>query len=243
VTRKEYVEQVLSALNHTTTKEKREIRAEIDAHIEDHICDLMGLGYSEKLAEERTMLRMGDPEEVGRELNKQYPMRWLLIRWIAMVLAVIVLLTLAGPLQKRLRSSMDSLWGRWQPERVADLTEMGDADGPLVTAVWDPGVEIHVEDVHIRVYQAGVDDPVNGGEAWLAVSWWRDNPFFPQPDTGKMEFYINGELAQWGAFWFSDCIRGIPVTVEPGDDIELSMKIYGTKYTRTVELPWEEAAT
>jgi len=236
------VEQVLSALNHTTTKEKREIRAEIDAHIEDHICDLMDLGYSEKLAEERTMLRMGDPEEVGRELNKQYPMRWLLIRWIAMALTIIVLLTLAGPLQKRLRSSVDSLWGRWQPEHVADLAEMGDADGPLVTVVWDPGVEIHAEDVHIRVYQAGVDDPVNGEEAWLAISCWRDNPFLRQPDTGSMEFCINGELAQWGSFYFSDCIRGIPFTVKPGDEIELRLNIYGTEYTQIVELPWEEAA-
>jgi len=242
VTRKEYVEQVLSALTHITAKEKISVCAEIDAHIEDHICALLDLGYSEDLAEERTMLRMGDPEEVGRELNKQYPMGWLIVRWVAMALTIIVLLTLSGPLQKRLRSSVDSLWARWMPQHEADLTVMEDSEGPLVTAAWDPGVEIHAEDVHIRVYQAGVDDPVNGEEAWLAISWWRDNPLLQQPGTGMMEFYIDGELAQWGSFWFSESTRGIPVTVEYGDSLELSVEIYGEEYTRTIMLPWEEAA-
>lgn len=241
--RREYVEQVISALNHTTTKEKRAIRAEIDAHIEDHICDLINLGYSEELAEERTMLRMGNPQEVGRELNRQYPVQWLILRWVAMMLAIIVFLILSGPLQKRLSNSVDSLWARWRPEHVADLAEMEDKNGVLVTAVWDPGAEIHAEDVHIRIYQAGVDDPVNGEEAWLGVAWWRDNPLLQQPDSSMMEFYINGETGQWGSFYFSDCVRGIPVTVKPGDDIELRMKIYGTEYVQIVELPWEEAAT
>ena len=35
---------------------------------------LLELGYSPELAEERTLDAMGDPKEVGRELNRQYPL-------------------------------------------------------------------------------------------------------------------------------------------------------------------------
>ena len=69
------MEQVLANLRRVTPDERAAIRGEIDGHIEDHICDLIELGYDEKLAEERAMAAMGDPEEVGRELDKQYPLR------------------------------------------------------------------------------------------------------------------------------------------------------------------------
>ena len=70
MTRNEYVDRVLSVMRHVTAKEREAIRAELDAHIEDHICDLLDLDYDEALAEERTMALRGDPEEVGRELDK-----------------------------------------------------------------------------------------------------------------------------------------------------------------------------
>ena len=72
MTRREYTDTVLSALRRVTEDERRAIRSEIDGHMEDHICALLDLGYDESLAEERTMALMGDPAEVGRELNRQY---------------------------------------------------------------------------------------------------------------------------------------------------------------------------
>ena len=71
MTRQEYTDRVLANLRRVTRSERAAIREELDAHMEDHICDLLDLGYDEALAEERTMQRMGDPEEVGRELDKQ----------------------------------------------------------------------------------------------------------------------------------------------------------------------------
>ena len=100
--RKTYIETVLSALRHVTQREREAIRAEIDGHIEDHMADLLELDYPPELAEERTLSAMGDPAEVGRELNKQYPLRWLTVCWIARllsawtILAVLLLLLSAG---------------------------------------------------------------------------------------------------------------------------------------------------
>ena len=85
---------MLSGLRRLTGPEREAVRAELDAHMEDHICDLLDLGYDEALAEERTMQRMGDPEEVSRELNKQYPLRWLILKWAAMALTATLALML-----------------------------------------------------------------------------------------------------------------------------------------------------
>lgn len=232
---------MLATLRRMTKREKEAVRAELDGHIEDHICALMELGYSEELAEERTMLRMGDPAEIGRELNRQYPLGWLVLRWAAAVLALLVLLSLTGPLRLRLGSAADSLRARWRPEREADLAIMQDQNGALVETLWDPDAEIRGEDFHLRVYQAGLKDPAQDTEAWLAVAWWRENPLLPQPENGMLRIYIDGELAEWGSFYLSDCVRCIPVTVEYGDQLEVVMEVYGREYRQTVLLPWEEA--
>ena len=70
--RRQYTEQVLSSLRRVTQRERESIRAELDGHMEDHMEALRELGYDEPEAEARTLAAMGDPAEVGRELNRQY---------------------------------------------------------------------------------------------------------------------------------------------------------------------------
>ena len=79
--RRDYTDRVLSSLRRVTEKEREAIRSELDGHIEDHMEALRELGYDEELAEERAIAAMGEPDEVGRELNKQYPFRWLVAKW------------------------------------------------------------------------------------------------------------------------------------------------------------------
>ena len=70
--RRDYTDRVLSSLRRVTEKEREAIRSELDGHIEDHMEALRELGYDEELAEERAIAAMGEPDEVGRELNRQY---------------------------------------------------------------------------------------------------------------------------------------------------------------------------
>lgn len=79
MTPSEYRDRVLAGLRRLTPEEREAVRRELDGHIEDHMEALRELGYDEALAQERTMAAMGDPEEVGRELEKQYPLRWLIL--------------------------------------------------------------------------------------------------------------------------------------------------------------------
>ena len=69
MTRREYTDTVLSALRRVTEDERRAIRAEIDAHMEDHICALLDLGYDEPLAEERTVALM----DIMQVMNSGFP--------------------------------------------------------------------------------------------------------------------------------------------------------------------------
>ena len=89
--RRQYTDRVLTSLRRVTAKEREAIRRELDGHMEDHMEALRALGYDEALAEERTIAAMGDPEEVGRELNRQYPFRWLVAGWIAKALIILMI--------------------------------------------------------------------------------------------------------------------------------------------------------
>ena len=89
-----YTDRVLAVLRRgrVTTREREAIRQEINGHIEDHMEALRALGYDEWEAEERTIAAMGDPEELGKELNQVHsPLLgwlWLLSRWAVRMLIV-----------------------------------------------------------------------------------------------------------------------------------------------------------
>lgn len=121
--RREYTERVLACLHRLTPEEKTAALAEIEAHIEDHICALLDLGYDEALAEERTMAVMGDPEEVGREMDKQYPLRWLILGRAAIVLTVVLCIQAVFALGI-LGNAVQSMEARIYPNRNIRLEQV-----------------------------------------------------------------------------------------------------------------------
>ena len=76
------------------------IEEELRVHYEDHVKDLLRLGRSRELAEERALAAMGDAREVGRALDRVHK-PWLGWLWKASrtLLLALVLLTLAAALQ------------------------------------------------------------------------------------------------------------------------------------------------
>ena len=78
-----YISAVLSCLQSLTDREQESVRAELAGHIEDRMEALIDLGYEAPLAEQRALSAMGDAEEVGRAINRQYPLRWLIVKDVA----------------------------------------------------------------------------------------------------------------------------------------------------------------
>lgn len=120
MTRTEYTDRVLAVMRFPDSQEREAIRAELDAHMEDHVCALLELDYPEELAEERTLALMGDPEEVGRELDKQYaPVFWDAVWGLSRVLLVVLVLwALTG--FGILFNAVDYLEACFSPDRGSD---------------------------------------------------------------------------------------------------------------------------
>lgn len=74
------------------------IAEELKAHYEDHIKDLERIGYDTALAEERALLAMGDPEEIGRAMDRAHKpwlgWLWMVSRWLVLAVFLLVLYTL-----------------------------------------------------------------------------------------------------------------------------------------------------
>lgn len=96
---------------------------------------LLELGYSPELAEERTLDAMGDPKEVGRELNKQYTgWGFVLLSRIAVLLTVVLCIQAVLGLGI-LGNLLGSVWARvapLEPEEIsAAVTQRLDIRVPI----------------------------------------------------------------------------------------------------------------
>ena len=78
--------------------DRKGIARELRVHYEDHVRDLLRLGRSQELAEERALAAMGDAQEVGRALDKVHKpwlgWLWEVSRALAWTLTVLALATL-----------------------------------------------------------------------------------------------------------------------------------------------------
>ena len=99
--RGEYTAVVLAQLRRVTREERAAISAELDAHMEDHVCALLELGYPETEAARRAVECMGDPVETGRELDRQYRHWWLVVvRCVARAVLIFACILLLGQLRE-----------------------------------------------------------------------------------------------------------------------------------------------
>ncbi|MBQ2668882.1 MAG: hypothetical protein IJF56_09680 [Clostridia bacterium] len=71
------------------------IERELSAHYEDHYHDLRRLGYEEQLAQERAVLAMGDPVQIGKALDAAHK-PWLGWLWLISKVLCIAAVSVAG---------------------------------------------------------------------------------------------------------------------------------------------------
>lgn len=88
--REEFCRRVCYAVPRATNREWDGMKAELMGHMEDRMDDLTAQRQSPEEAEAEAVRRMGDPEEVGRALNRQLSQAWLVIRVAAMMGAVVM---------------------------------------------------------------------------------------------------------------------------------------------------------
>ena len=241
--RREYTAQVLSCLRHVTWDEREAIRAELDGHMEDHFESLRELGYDETEAEERTLAAMGDPAEVGRELNQQYPFRWLVIGRTAMIVTLLFALLVALPAWDKAGDAVNSLWCRFYPLHLLDLRDLsfaGYVDGEyraIVASTKELDLRQTADGVTLYIYQAGLEDPAaEETTAWAAISPYCANPFRTAPYIYR-GLTISGD-GTWHGFDFGGPFL-VSGQVRRGESLFVTGDLYGETLSFEVPLPWE----
>ena len=150
MTRSEYIQEVSASLKRLTHDERESIRQELDGHMEDHMEALRELGYDEQEAEARTLAAMGDPAEVGRELNRQYTgWGWVLLSRAAVLLTVVLCVQALLGLGI-LDNFYDSVRARILPE---DLMMDNDFSPQVVT---HPDIRVTAGSDVLRIYRVSV---------------------------------------------------------------------------------------
>lgn len=245
--RYDYVPKVLGYLSHLTPRERMAVRQELYAHIEDHMEVLMELGYDSKLAEERTMERMGDPEEVGRALNAQYPPGWLTLKRVAKGMAVVLAIVLL--IQVNWRTVVWNLGCRINPDWVISDADIHNREFYAFLKYHPADVRVQVGTTMVRVYAAGVipaeefsapqvipeDTDYIAGISYCAYpASWRDlGQTAELPVFDIEQHWLAGSHGGSNGFFLA--------TVESGEpSLTASYTMYGHDVSVDIPLDWED---
>ena len=172
-----FCEAVCRQVRHATPKERRAIRAELTGHLEDRAEVLLSRGLEEAQAESAAVAAMGDPEAIGRELNRQYPLGWLLLSRGALALAALLLLQLLAPALLTFTSVHNNIAARCWPERVMTASDSQTGFGRQALDLGREG-----DGWRLRVYESSLRrEPGGAWEAVVGTAIYSQNPFAPLP--------------------------------------------------------------
>ena len=235
MTKAEYTAAVCAALRRLTPRERTAVREEIDGHIQDHMADLLALDYPEDLAEQRALSAMGDPEEVGKAISRQYSPFWLAAGRLAAAALVLLALMVLTNAQSWVGLMADNLQARWAPG----------------SAVPEWMEQVHQEtDIRLEVgsdvlYIFGVGADAETGIVTVLSCWYDQNPLGLVSGNTVTFQDCRGQVLPGGGvggpYDAAADFRRQSLSVLPGDPyVTVVCERYGARYTAQVPLVWED---
>ena len=239
-----YGETVCQFVSHATSGEKAAIRAELTAHMEDHAQALLDSGYDQDHALTMAVESMGDPKEVGKALNKEYPLLWLILsRGLLVVILLLAILLTSWSWQ-----GLSALRER-QEAKAPSLDAMQAAVGPVKLYPLDLTHPI-TEDVTLSLYGVGLWQQEDGSysayvcaESYPNSIWDTCGSFAWQleflsgqrtldasPDAGGFHSGVNHALHY---------ISGL----QYGDPLTARYDRHGMTFDLDIPLPWKEVSS
>ena len=229
---KEFCEQVLKQLRYATAEEKRAIRQEMLDHIEDHANALKDAGYSQEEAGECALSAMGNPEQIGRELNKQYPLGWLVLSRAALMLIILLGVSLLMTLPL-LGQTYESLVARIAPTKSSFVSTGNENSGAITYPL---KIKVPIGNDTLSIYEAALQGrPNGGGYISIATCNYDRNPFGiasqflrnnlkAETADGVDDLLSGGGGGNARAYYWT--IRSLPVT-RAEQEIYLTYDCYG----------------
>ena len=236
-----FCSDVSSYVRHATPEEKAQIEQELRDHIEDHAQALMGLGRNEEEATKRAVESMGNPKEIGEELNKEYPIIWLILSRIpAFLIAILVAILIISPASVSVYNAYTNLQARIAPE-----TRYLSNDGHKVDYFFDIRREVPNANDVIRFYGSTVycEDGKYYGlvgsscyDKWI-FGYASDNVH----DNIRYHTLAGNSYSGGGGFSNSGASFHLrTIEVEYGQQyVSVSYDRFGTKWEAKIPLNWE----
>lgn len=245
----QYTHTVAQYVRHATGKEKAALRKELNDHMADHAQALLDGGFPEDHAYRVAVESMGDPAEVGKALNREYPLRWLLLSRLVWLVVLVVALLLILALAHGLKGATGSLAVRLAPiEHHQAEVKLPDAElVPLdFTQTFPNGDVIHFYAAAVDAEEQYMDRGYVGH--LFAVTYnrnpLRDPLYHPGfihclTDAPKEETLVNLDGSSYGN---AEYAHWVIYFVHPTEPVTVQYDRYGTSFTLEIPLPWEEVA-
>lgn len=243
---KKFLDEVLEHIPRATWWEKREIRAELAGHLEDHALDLEEQGCSTEEAREQAVAAMGDPGEIGEALNAQLSDFWLTVQAVAQGAIAILLVLILW--QVDWRGQFWYIKDNWMA-RQGEVTWATYYEEPYLR--WDSGEEMQVGDSVVRLEGATVNPYVSSEEKYLCdltLCTYREQVWKPARDEIFQRIWAipEGETAVKAGIWQSMQKAGYSTAryqfVIPADAtyVDVVYDYLGEHVEMRCEVKWEE---
>ena len=238
----DYGKAVCKCVNYATGREKKSIQAELAAHMEDHAQALMDAGYEEDHARNAALTAMGDPSEVGKALNREYPKVWYVLSRLALFFLLVTVLHVFQYFHYPLETLSHHYKIRQDPMANALQT-----DGLPELYPLDIQQELP-SDCVLEIFAAGLEPSRNadGYDAYICTVSYCENPFDSVSqisddltftwDSPKCLCFPNGGGGSDNYFYWNYQLCSLPEGTTP----TLVYDRYGTTFSLEIPLPWEE---
>lgn len=244
-----YGEAVCRQVRHATRREKAGIQKELADHLSDHTEALTAAGYDPQTAQDLALEAMGDPIQVGQDLDRAYPLGWLVLAR-GLLAAAVVCLVLAVSCGSQVVHTFADWWdAKYDPlgtyQSTTSLASAGDSPVSLIPL--DQRAELPGGSI-LRFYALGTAPvPGSGNQTtvYLCAVCYPRIPFFQGIYPPELTFTCDGAPAPvaWRSVANSSAAYYLtyPVTV-PQDAREITVlyEHYGTSFQQTIPLPQEE---
>jgi hypothetical protein len=251
--KEEFLAALAENLKNATKKERDDVKAELAAHIEDHAADLTAAGWSAADAEAAAVAAMGDPGEIGAELNNEFSKLWGAVSRAASLTLIILVLLSFLPLCYACGNAVRSLALRIDPQgHVEQYFEGLDATPLNIRCDGADGDVVCFAMVAMTTDTLTGDDgrEENWDIAKIGVCIYDKNPFRGVAnDLNSVPKFLTdaprygGTVTSGGGmfdFWTKIKIYRVPV--EHGQKtVTAAYDLYGTTFKAEILLPWGDA--
>lgn len=240
-----YADTVCQSLKNATRRERKAIRQELEDHLTDHAEALIESGWDEAHATQHALDAMGDPNTIGEELSKAFPLRWFVLS--RLTLAVFLLCCL--PLVTTVPSIIEQLWEYHQAEAHPLAYWEEDEDSPDLLPLDGP-VQDLPEGGTLRFCGAAIlpSETGAGYDVYLASVQRNSGPFRWAWTVGDMltfswagteEPAYTNRPVYYNNRYILHHLTGLPEGTNPTAEYHYG----GTNFSLTISLPWEEVSS